>query len=76
MISDGCTIPLSLRRLKEELNSTVQIKVGNVISDGCTIPLSLRRLKEELNSMVQIKVCHVMSLTLMVGTIPLSLKML
>ena len=27
-------IPLSLRRLKEELNSTVQIKLGNMISDG------------------------------------------
>ena len=28
------TITLSLRRLKEELNSTVQIKLGNMISDG------------------------------------------
>ena len=41
------TIPLSLRRLKEELNSMVQIKVCNVMSLTLmvgTIPLSLKRL--------------------------------
>ena len=58
------TIPLSLRRLKEELNSTVQIKVGNVMSLTLmvgTITLSLRRLKEELNSTVQIKLGNMIS---------------